>query len=176
MTMIQSSIFRGCDCNDATLRDLMPIVEEWLNILDEAALALPAIDDPVPWGDNEVPSTALLYAAAWRAGFVARQEFNVRKESNHGRSDLWVLAQGGAAFFEAKFVSPDLVGKDFRLELHQYLERAVRDAEKVDAGDGRRIGMAHYAVSLLPRDPAWPDRYGPRTRNSVRCRESRTAD
>jgi hypothetical protein len=78
------------------------LLEEWLTLIKRYCRYM---EDDLPYCWSERSNIGVLAAAAWRAGWVALEEFgNKRRAQRHGRSDLYIYPcdRDKGEFIEAK--------------------------------------------------------------------------
>lgn len=64
------------------------ILEEWLSLINRYCAN---IEDDAPYFYSERPNIGILSAAAWKAGFIALEEFAFPKRAKtRSRCDLWI--------------------------------------------------------------------------------------
>ena len=78
------------------------LLEEWILLLKRYCRFM---GDDAPYFYSERANIGVLAAAAWRAGWVALEEFGIRKHTKQkGRADLWFwpIDQDKEEYIEAK--------------------------------------------------------------------------
>ncbi len=104
-------------------------------------------DDTPPYWFNERACVSLLAGAAWRAGWIALEEYGTRKvhlgdegkDDRHGRCDLYLRDPSGLSIaIEAKFVQ----------ERFADLEPAVTNALAAARNDARHLFRNEAAVRV----------------------------
>jgi len=114
------------------------ILEEWMLAIERYTRIMDGGD--APYFYNERANVSVLAGAAWRAGWVALEEFQSKKgyrnkAKKNGRTDLYFANEYDEELIEAKFQWICMGSNKTGRIVDATLERAVIDAKKSRAND-----------------------------------------
>lgn len=134
---------------------LEPMLEQWVWCIEEYARLFDG-DDLAYWY-NERANVGILAGAAWRAGIIAVEESQVKKEGNErlGRSDLYLYSEktDNQMYIEAKYIFPS--ADNYINEVDSQLDQATKEAERIcdeNIEDERcKLGLVFVTPSFLSK-------------------------
>lgn len=132
-----------------TLKHWHFLLEEWILLLKRYCRFMEGGEPDAPYFYSERANIGLLSAAAWRAGWIALEEFGIRKHTTkQGRADLWFWPadQDKEEYIEAK--------QRWKIprNINKLLDHAVNDAKEIKLirkSDSSRIGL----IFICPEVP-----------------------
>lgn len=126
---------------------LTPVVQEWITCIEKYARWHD--EDNLPYWYNERANVSVLAGAAWRAGWVALEEYQSEKrrkgvdsENSTGRNDLYLSTEEKGYCIEAKVCYLDI---DHREEIESLITGKLQSAQ-VDAG--KLVGLDEEIETL----------------------------
>ncbi len=122
---------------------LEPIMLQWAVYIKEYCRA---IEGDVPYDYTERALVGILSAAAWVKGHASIEEYQVMKEGNVGRADLFIMSIGNMSSVSVEAKKGRIQAWKDGCSIDESLDRANEDAQKVDDGDVS-VGAAFYLVS-----------------------------
>ena len=129
---------------------LSPVLNEWIKCVNYYVDLFNA--DDLPYWYNERANVGILAGAAWKAGFVALEEYQTEKISSEGecikgRNDIYISNADHHACIEAKVIFPDISENNCNKLINSGLANAVSDAREVaeDAEDIDKLGIVFIA-------------------------------
>lgn len=135
------------------LAPFQPILEEWTKCVQEYIDCWEGGD--LPYWYNERANVSVLAGAAWRAGFTAIEEYQIKKQGvtsdkdSNGRNDLYITDKNFGIAIEAKVLFPKIDELDSQISTA--IKNAISDVKKIKAVDGHRAGVvfiAPYTTSI----------------------------
>lgn len=128
-----------------------PLLEEWMLAIERYTRIMDGEDAPYYY--NERANVSVLAGAAWRAGWIALEEFQSEKgyrnkAKTNGRIDLWLANDKDEELIEAKFkwicMGSDRLGG----MVNETMDWAVDDAKRSRANnsDVKAIGVGFFPV------------------------------
>ncbi len=111
--------------------------------------------DDLPYWYNERANVSVLAGAAWRAGFIALEEYQIVKESSEkecktGRNDLYLSDRENDIYIEAKVLFPEIDSLNIFAQsgaVKEKRDQAVSDASKIK--DESNLVGAVFVVPYL---------------------------
>jgi len=108
------------------------LLEEWLLGVERYCRILPG--DDAPYIYNERANLSVLTGAAWRAGWIALEEFQHEKrhsgkKAHYGRADLWLHSGSLEEIVEAKFRWIAMASVKTAGLVEETMASAVKDAK-----------------------------------------------
>lgn len=158
----------GLRISHPSLAILRPVLQAWIDGIDQYVQLFDGHD--LPYWYNERANVGVLSGAAWKAGWVALEEFqslkmrNPNQSADHtpqdstataepyrGRCDLYVANHTDAFFIEAKACYPLI--SNLATGLNAGLELIQADARNADAEAGQHLS-ALFCAPYAPHAPA----------------------
>lgn len=154
----------GIHISDPDLEPLRPVLQAWIDSVQQYNKLFKGND--LPYWYNERANVSVLAGAAWKAGFVALEEYQTQKTSLpakepmavesetpeqpiEGRNDLYIGDQMHEWVIEAKVAYPDLCNAAVRdPHLHQQMKAAIQCARQLNED-----GMHLAALFVAPSNP-----------------------
>ena len=120
------------------------VMEEWMLLIERYTRIMSGTDAPYYY--NERANVSVLAGAAWRAGWIALEEFQSKKgyrnrAKTNGRTDLYFANESTDELIEAKF-QWICMGSD-------NLERMVQNTMKLATCDAKRTRANHKDVKAI---------------------------
>jgi len=162
------------------LEPLRPVLQAWIDSVQQYVKLFEGYD--LPYWYNERANVSVLAGAAWKAGFVALEEYQTKKTSQsnkepmavespkdkkgqqnyfQGRNDLYIGNQSHEWVIEAKVAYPDLSNAALRdPHLANQMESAIKCACELNE-DGMHLAALFVAPSHAhtPANPQAIDNY-----------------
>jgi len=125
----------------AKLRHWSSLLEEWLLLIDRYCRRMKNKD--LPFFYTEKANTGILAAAAWRAGWIALQEFPEKKLNGRGFADLWLFPENKD---KGEYIEAKIHWTSDNIENN--LTDAINDVEKIAKDKSYiRIGLLFICPS-----------------------------
>ena len=159
---------QGVAIHNHHLAPLLPVLQAWIDGVDQYVQLFNGND--LPYWYNERTNVGVLSGAAWKAGWVALEEFQSLKmrtpgqSQNHapqhntpaaapyrGRCDLYLANRTDEFFIEAKACFPPILNLVTGLDAGMTLIEA--DALNVDAEQGQHLS-ALFCAPFAAQQPA----------------------
>lgn len=124
-----------------------PILEEWTKCVQEYIDCWEGGD--LPYWYNERANVSVLAGAAWRAGFTAIEEYQIKKQGvasdkdSNGRNDLYITDKSFGIAIEAKVIFPKI--DELESQISIAIKNAIADVKKIKEVDGHRAGVVFIA-------------------------------
>lgn len=142
--MVTKRDFKGFQINRSNLSHWSLLLKEWHLLIKRYCIFMEE-DEDAPYYYTERANTGVLAGAAWKAGWIALQEFSARKRAKSiGFADLWICPnnQEMDEYIEVK--------QEWSLtKASDGLSQAVKDAKKllVDK-ESMRIGLLFISPAI----------------------------
>jgi hypothetical protein len=142
--MVTKRDFKRFKINGDKLSHWSALLKHW-HLLIKNYCVFMEDDEDAPYYYTERANTGVLAGAAWRAGWIALQEFSIKKRGkNIGYADLWIRSsnQESGEYIEVK--------QEWSLtKANDGLAQAVKDAKKllVDK-ESMRIGLLFISPAI----------------------------
>jgi len=127
------------------------IMEEWMLAIERYTRIM-NVDD-APYYYNERANVSVLAGAAWKAGWVALEEFQSEKgyknkAKTNGRTDLFFANETAEELLEAKFKWICMGSKNLSRMVEETMIAACDDAKKTRANstEVKAIGIGFFPV------------------------------
>jgi len=145
--MVTKSDFKGFQIDGSNLSHWSVLLKHW-HLLIKHYCVLMEDDEDAPYYYTERANTGVLAGAAWRAGWIALQEFGARKRAKSiGYSDLWICSssQEMDEYIEVK--------QEWSLtRANDGLTLAVKDARKILVNkESMRIGLLYISLAIYEK-------------------------
>ena len=135
------------------LSNLAPVFHDWA-LLTRRYCRVSNGED-APYWYKERPNLSVLGATAWRAGFIALEEYEATRgsgaSSRYGRADLWIRTPSAQYVLEAKFHY--ILPSDPTSGIAGHLAAACEQAHSVRERGSLPIGIVFCCVQMS-RDEA----------------------
>lgn len=154
----------GMRITHPSLESLRPVLQAWVDGIEQYVQLFAGND--LPYWYNERANVGMLSGAAWKAGWVALEEFQSQKMRNpnqcanrtptsaepyRGRCDLYVANHDVEFFIEAKACYPLITNITHGLD--EGMQLIQDDARNVDAAKGQHLS-ALFCAPYAPHAPA----------------------
>ena len=132
-----------------SLPALKPILRSWIDV--QLAYEHAMGHDDRAWSYRERTCVGFLSAAAWQCGGVTLEEWRTekgpKKQTRHGRCDLYICRRNQEFFIEAKHMYSRATGRSERelTYIARQLDRAVGDASVLQCERSTQLGVLFVA-------------------------------
>lgn len=146
--------------NTDVFGQLETTLHSWLHVIQEYTFRVPKVlENPENkdycWWYGERPQIGFLAIACWLNGWAALEEWGTKKQSSHGRNDLWIGRGSIQMFIEAKYKYLYVhYGKnEVNTGIQEILSKAKNAASSLkDDVPGFKIGAAFITPVWHPID------------------------
>lgn len=148
---------QGVKIIDNRLSHWTPLLKTWIEFIQRYVVKMKYEDDDIvtndaPYFYNERANIGILSGAAWKLGWIALEEFNIKKSRRKsGRCDLWIYSDKGD-YIEAKLIWMMIKGNNLEdticPSINELLNNAKKAAKEIPKGDCARIGVGFLCPGI----------------------------